>query len=94
MSSKEIATSDYIYDEVSDEVANNFNIDPIMVKFLMTEPFFSSIIRSLGKYKTTAIPTAGVAVKDGAAHLFWNPKFVASLKPKEMIGLTSSRVLW
>jgi predicted metal-dependent peptidase len=87
MPTKEITSSDYIYDEVTDEVANNFDIDPIMVKFLMTEPFFSSIIRSLGKFKTFAIPTAGVAVRDGSANLYWNPKFVASLKPKEMIGL-------
>ena len=45
MSTKEINTSDYIYKEATDDVANNFDIDPIMVKFLMTEPFFSSIIR-------------------------------------------------
>ena len=87
MSKNEITSSDYIYNEASDEAANNFDIDLIMVKFLMIEPFFSSIIRSLGKYKTHSIPTAGVAVKDGSAHLFWNPKFVASLKPKEVIGL-------
>lgn len=87
MSTKDIATSDYIYDEVTDEDAANYDIDPVMVKFLMNEPFFSSIIRSLGKYRTNAIPTAGVGVKDGTASLYWNPKFVASLGAKKVFGL-------
>jgi predicted metal-dependent peptidase len=87
MTTKEAITSDYIFDEVSDEAAAEFELDPVLVKFLMNEPFFSTIVRSLGKYRTTAIPTAGVSVKDTSINFYWNPKFVAGLKGKQIFGL-------
>jgi predicted metal-dependent peptidase len=87
MTKKDITTSDYIFDAVSDEEAARYKLDPVLVKFLMHEPFFSTILRNMGKYKTDQIPTAGVTVKDGTLTLYWNPKFLAGLKPKEVYGL-------
>ena len=88
MTSKDTVSSDYIQEvSVSDEEAAAFKLDPYLVKFLMSEPFFSTIIRHLGKVRTEAISTAGVSVKDSALTLYWNPKFVASLKGKKVFGL-------
>ena len=87
MANKDTVSSDYIHDEVSEEEALKFKLDPYLVKFLMNEPFFSTIVRHLGKVRTNAISTAGVAVKNGSLTLYWNPKFVASLKGKKIFGL-------
>ena len=61
--------------------------DKILVKFLLAEPFFSTIIRHMHKQKTEEIPTAGVSVKDATVNLYWNPDFIASLEPKKLFGL-------
>ena len=61
--------------------------EKLMVKFLLDEPFFASIVINLKKIKTFSIPTAGVTVKDNALSLFWNPDFVAGLSEKKFFGL-------
>jgi len=61
--------------------------DKILVKFLLAEPFFSTIVRHMQKEKTNMIPTAGVTVKDSSIYLYWNPEFVASLESKKLFGL-------
>ena len=85
--SKDAVKSDYIFDEASDEEANRFDIDPYMINFLTHEPFFSSILRSLHRVKTSDIPTAGVTAVNGRITLYWNPKFLASLPSDHIIGL-------
>jgi predicted metal-dependent peptidase len=61
--------------------------EKIMIKFLLNEPFFSSITRSLRKEMTFSIPTAGVTFVDGSMSLYWNPKFLSELTTKETFGL-------
>jgi len=85
---KDIVTSDYAKEKkVSDEEANAFKLDSFLVRFLMHEPFFSTIIRSMDKIKTTRIPTAGVTAANGTLTLYWNPYFLAGLEPKQVFGL-------
>ena len=87
-SNKDIVTSDYAKEnKVSDEAANAFKLDSFLVRFLMHEPFFSTIIRSMDKVKTTRIPTAGVTAANGTLTLYWNPHFLAGLEPKQVFGL-------
>ncbi len=85
--SDEKVKSDYIFEEASDEEAERFNIDPYMINFLTHEPFFSSILRSLHRIRTSEIPTAGVTAVNGRVTLYWNPKFLASLPHKHIMGL-------
>ena len=59
----------------------------LLVKFLLDEPFFASIVINLKKVKTRSIPTAGVAVKNNTLTLYWNPEFVARLSEKHFFGL-------
>ncbi len=61
--------------------------DSLMVSFLLSEPFFSSIMSHVRKVKTEDLPTAGVTVKDGAINLYWNPEFAAKLTRKTFFGL-------
>jgi len=84
---KDAVKSDYVFKEASEEAINNFDIDPFLVQFLLHEPFFSNILRRISKQKTDQVPTAGVAVQDKSFTLYWNPKFLASLPKKHVIGL-------
>ena len=59
----------------------------LLVKFLLDEPFFSSIVINLNKVKTRSIPTAGVAVKNNSLTLYWNPEFISTLNEKQFFGL-------
>ena len=43
--SNEKVQSDYIYDEVSDEEARKFNLDPYMINFLTHEPLNHDLLR-------------------------------------------------
>jgi len=61
--------------------------EKLMVKFLLDEPFFSSIVSHIRKIRTEDLPTAGVTVKDGAICLYWNPEFVAKLNKVKFFGL-------
>ncbi len=72
----------------ADEVAaKSFDLDKFLVKLQLEEPFFCKVLRKVTKVRTEAIPTAGVLAKDGDIKLWWNPKFLASLTPKQVIGL-------
>jgi len=59
----------------------------ILIKFLLNEPFFSSIVRNLRKEKTYSIPTAGVTFIDSSMSLYWNPDFISSLNTRKTFGL-------
>lgn len=63
------------------------NFDKLLIKFLIDEPFFSSIVRCMRKVQTTAIPTAGVSFVDDSITLYWNPKFVDELSSRQVFGL-------
>jgi len=72
----------------ADEIAaKNFDLDKFLVKLQLEEPFFCKVLRKVTKVKTSMIPTAGVLAKEGDIKLWWNPAFLASLTPKQVIGL-------
>jgi len=73
--------------QVTDAEAKDFKLDTHLVKLMWDEPFFSSVLRTVTKIRTDAIPTAGVLAKDGDVKMWWNPKFLASLNNKEIKGL-------
>ena len=64
-----------------------FKLEPHRVKMMLDEPFFAAILRGVNYERTEAIPTAGVLAKDGDVHMWWNPKFLASLAPIQVKGL-------
>jgi len=61
--------------------------DSILLKFLIDEPFFATIVRSFSKHRTREIPTAGVMCSEEEINLFWNPDFLSELEVKEVFGL-------
>lgn len=61
--------------------------EKVLLKFLINEPFFATIIRSFCKHRTEDIPTAGVNCTDEEMNLYWNPKFIDSLAVSEIFGL-------
>jgi len=75
-----------VVDEVSDEEAAAFDLDPHLINLMLHEPFFSHILRKFNKRKAE-ISTAGIGVVDQNPTLFWNPKFLASLKSIQVRGL-------
>ena len=72
--------------QVSDAEAAAFKFDTHLVKLMWDEPFFSHVLRSVSKIRTESIPTAGVLAKDGDVKMWWNPKFLAGLTPKQVKG--------
>jgi predicted metal-dependent peptidase len=72
--------------DIKDQITQD-KFNKILVKFLLMEPFFSTIIRHMHKEKTNMIPTAGVTIKDSSIYLYWNPEFVSSLPVKKIFGL-------
>lgn len=73
--------------EVSEEAANAFDLNPHLIRVMLDEPFFAGVLRGVNFTKTDSIPTAGVLAKDGDIHMWWNPKFLAGLTNKEVKGL-------
>ena len=61
--------------------------DSILVKFLINEPFFATIIRGMRKVCDPKVGTAGVTYKDGTMTLFWAPEFVSKLSRQKVFGL-------
>lgn len=61
--------------------------DSILLKFLIEEPFFATIIRSMRRICDESIPTAGVTYQDGVMTLYWSPAFVSSLSTQKIFGL-------
>jgi len=78
---------------VPQEKIDSFEITKYLVDFLWHEPFYSRILRSLNKVESTEIPTAGVTTQDGDITLWWNRKFLAGLKPKQVMGLLKHECL-
>jgi len=69
------------------KVASEFKLDPYLVRLLIDEPFFSTILRLTTKVRTMDIPTAGVTVKGDVFTLYWNPVFTSKLKKSQVKGL-------
>ena len=61
--------------------------DSILLKFLIEEPFFATIIRSMRRVCEESIQTAGVSYQDGVMTLYWSPAFVSSLSIQKIFGL-------
>lgn len=61
--------------------------DSTLVKFLIDEPFFATIIRGMRKVCDPKVGTAGVTYKDGTMTLYWSPEFVSSLSRPKIFGL-------
>ena len=80
----ETTAQDFIYEKAEKEKADAFRMDAHLVNLMIHEPFFSTIIRNMSKIRTSTIPTAGVAVKDLSLTMYWNPEFLASLKPLQI----------
>ena len=88
--SNDLPTADL---EVSQEKLDNFKLSNHLVDLLWNEPFYSCILRSLTKIETDQIPTAGVLAKDGNITMWWNRRFLASLKPNQVKGLLKHECL-
>jgi len=74
-------------DEKLVELAEKFDLSVHLVKLLIHEPFFSTLLRRMSKRKTDTIPTAGVTVRNAEFILYWNAKFLASLESIRVRGL-------
>ena len=63
------------------------DFNKLMVNFLLTEPFFASIMRLIRKKRTTdaSIPTAGVCVENGGFTMYWNPEFIGKLTKEQFL---------
>jgi len=73
--------------EATDEQIARFRMDDHLVNLMLHEPFFSQVMVKLNKSETSAVPTAGVMVKDCVPHFVWNPRFVAALNTLKVRGL-------
>jgi predicted metal-dependent peptidase len=73
--------------EATPEQIASFRLDDHLVNLMLHEPFFSQVMVKLNKSETTAVPTAGVMVKDCTPHFVWNPGFVAALPTIKVRGL-------
>ena len=98
MAKDEINTGikDALTPEVTPEEIAAFDIQDHLIRFLLDEPFYGRITRCLEKESTTAIPTAGVAVRDGNLKLYYNPTFCAGLLkegPHKVKGLLKHEAL-
>ena len=72
--------------ETNEEITEE-RFNKLLIKFLLNEPFFSTIVRSMKKVKTNSIPTAGGTFFDDLITLYWNPKFIGGLSSKKVFGL-------
>src|SRR6056300_636213 len=77
---------DYNETLTKDELTEK-RFESILVKFLLEEPFFASIIRSVRKERVSFIPTAGVGYQDTSIILYWNPDFLSGLSIYQIFGL-------
>jgi len=68
-------------------LAAKFNMSSHLVQLMLNEPFYAGVLRGVNLIKTEDIPTAGVLAKDGDVSMWWNPKFLAGLTHKQVMGL-------
>ena len=76
--------------QIEEQVEKEFcekDFDKVLLKFLLDEPFFATVVRSMVKTRTRDLPTAGVMYSNGTTQLFWNPDFLKSLTVKQIFGL-------
>jgi predicted metal-dependent peptidase len=73
--------------EVSEEEVKSFKLDPHLINLMIHEPFFSHVLRRFNKNRSDSVATAGIGVIDQNPTLFWNPRFLASLKSIQVRGL-------
>ena len=66
-----------------------FDLNMHTARLLMREPFFAALSRRIDKIATDSVPTAGVRVNPDSGHfeLFYNPKFMGSLKDEHKMGV-------
>ena len=77
----------------SEEDAARFNIEPHLVNLMLHEPFYSHILRRVEKVRSSALPTAGVTVRDGEFTMLYNPRFLAALVSLQVRGLLKHECL-
>ena len=68
-------------------LAEKFDLSTHLVKLLIHEPFFSTMLRNVTKIKSKSLSTAGVTVKDGDFILYWNAMFFAKLVSDHVRGV-------
>lgn len=73
--------------QVSDEAAAAFDDHELRDHMyrLYSEPFYTEIYRVIRRHRDTRIPTLGVTVEGGIPHMYWNPRFLASLSPDAVL---------
>ena len=69
------------------KLAQEFKLSNYLVKMLLKEPFFATVLRDMCKTRTEGISTAGVTVRNGELNLFWNPLFFAGLPSSHVTGV-------
>ena len=74
-------------DEETRALADKFDLSVHLVKLLIHEPFFSSMLRNVSKTRSEALPTAGVTVRNGNFNLLWNPMFFAKMPSQHVRGV-------
>ena len=73
-----------------EEMAANdlWDLGPYFIKLLWEEPFFYSVYRYCNRIQDRKhVPTAGVTIIKDRPTLLWNPDFMSTLKPKEVLGV-------
>lgn len=60
-----------------------------LVRLMMTEPFWASVLRGVERVKTTKIPTAMVGFDRTSRRITfsWNPEYIATLTAEEVFGI-------
>jgi predicted metal-dependent peptidase len=81
------ANDGLISKKVSQAQVDAFDLSSHLIRLMWDEPFFARVLRGIQKFKTKAIPTAGVLAKDGEVKFWWNPEFLAGLNAEEVKGL-------
>ena len=66
-----------------------FDLNRHMARLLLKEPFFAALSRTIDKFASRAIPTAGVRVNPSTAQfeLIYNPDFFATLEDSHKAGV-------
>lgn len=64
-----------------------------VVQLLLKEPFFGHLLSGVARRITTALPTAGVGIQNGAVQLHVNPEFFERLTKDERVAVLKHEVL-
>ena len=68
-------------------MANNYDLNRHLARYLKEEPFYAALSRHIEKYPTNRIPTAGVCInpESGTFELLYNPDFFEKLSDEEVM---------